>query len=132
MPATATSPDRIDLVFRALASRPRREILRLLATGGGAGDSRCCSDDEVCACVFAEKLGLTAPTVSHHMKALIEAGLVGAEKRGLWVYYRLRPAAVADIARELMALSGCGPKPCAPDTSAPDRTCCPTADKESR
>src|SRR5450759_3463517 len=79
--------DRVDLVFRALASKPRREILRLLATGEGAEDARCCSDDEVCACVFAERLDLTAPTVSHHMRALLEACLVSAEKRGLWVYY---------------------------------------------
>jgi|SRR5450759_71562 len=99
--------DRVDLVFRALASKPRREILRLLATGEGAEDARCCSDDEVCACVFAERLDLTAPTVSHHMRALLEAGLVSAEKRGLWVYYRLRPDTVAAVANELMSLAGC-------------------------
>jgi ArsR family transcriptional regulator, arsenate/arsenite/antimonite-responsive transcriptional repressor len=85
--------DRIDLMFKALASRPRRDILTLLATGGGADDARCCSAEEVCACVFAEKLGLGAPTVSHHMKALIEAGLVTSSKQGLWVYYRLVPEA---------------------------------------
>ncbi len=45
----------------------------------------------MCACVFSDRLGLGAPTVSHHMKALVDAGLVSAEKRGLWVYYRLRP-----------------------------------------
>jgi DNA-binding transcriptional ArsR family regulator len=64
----APQPDPTDRVFRALASKPRREILRLLATGGGRDDVRCCADDEVCACVFSEKLGLGAPTVSHHMK----------------------------------------------------------------
>jgi ArsR family transcriptional regulator, arsenate/arsenite/antimonite-responsive transcriptional repressor len=61
----------------------------------------------VCACVFAEKLGLGAPTVSHHMKALTDAGLVAAEKRGSWVYYRLQPDAVEKVATELMALVGC-------------------------
>ena len=101
-----TDIDRVDLVFRALASKPRREILRLLATGAGAEDARCCSDDEVCACVFAERLALSAPTVSHHMKSLIEARLVSAEKRGLWVYYRLRPDTVAAVANELMSLAG--------------------------
>lgn len=98
--------DRIDLVFRALASRPRREILRILGTQAGADDSRCCGD-EVCACVFAERLGLKAPTVTHHMKALLDAGLVTAEKRGLWVYYRLRPDALRDVVRELGDLTRC-------------------------
>jgi ArsR family transcriptional regulator len=109
MPATAGTDrtDRTDLVFRALASKPRREILRLLASGEGAEDARCCAGDAVCACVFAEKLDLSAPTVSHHMKALVEAGLVSAEKRGLWVYYRLQPDAVTHVAGELMSLAGC-------------------------
>ncbi len=106
-PAVTGDADHMDLVFRALASKPRREILRLLATGGGEGDSRCCSPDEVCACVFAERLGLTPPTVSHHMKALIGAGLVTSEKRGLWVYYRLRAEVMAGVGRELMSLAGC-------------------------
>jgi len=97
-----------DLIFKALSSKPRRQILTLLATGAAEGDSRCCSADEVCACVFAEKLGLGAPTVSHHMKALIDAGLVSGEKRGSWVYYRLRVDAVQRIANELTALIGCG------------------------
>src|SRR5450759_371880 len=102
-----TDIDHTDLDFRALASKPRREILRLLASGESAEDARCCAGDAVCACVFAEKLALSAPTVSHHMKSLVEAGLVSAEKRGLWVYYRLRPDTVAAVANELMSLAGC-------------------------
>jgi ArsR family transcriptional regulator len=108
MPTTeAMTTERIDRVFKALASAQRREIVRLLATGGGAGDARCCSEDEVCACVFAEKLGLSAPTVSHHMKALLEAELVASEKRGQWVYYRLRSDTLAAVGSELMSLAGC-------------------------
>ena len=101
--------DRTDAVFKALASKPRRQILAILASGGGAGDSRCCEPDEICACVFAEKLELSPPTVSHHMKALLDAGLVSANKRGLWVYYRLVPDALASVAEEFAALtcSGC-------------------------
>jgi ArsR family transcriptional regulator, arsenate/arsenite/antimonite-responsive transcriptional repressor len=107
-----TEDERTDLVFKALASKQRREILNLLATGAGAGDPRCCSGTGVCACVFAEKLGLGAPTVSHHMKALIDAGLVTAEKRGAWVYYQLRPDAIQRVADELLALVGCGEGAC--------------------
>jgi ArsR family transcriptional regulator len=105
--ATLITDEQMDLVFKALSAKPRREILTLLATNAGEGDSRCCSADEVCACVFAEKLGLGAPTVSHHMKALIDAGLVTGEKRGTWVYYRLRLETVQAVASQLMALAGC-------------------------
>ena len=48
-------------------------------------------DDEVCACDLVEPSGRSQPTVSHHMKILVEAGLVTREKRGLWVWYRAAP-----------------------------------------
>lgn len=105
---TRLTDEQTDLIFKALASKPRRDILMLLATGAGEGDSRCCDADEVCACVFAEKLGLGAPTVSHHMKALIDAELVSGEKRGSWVYYRLKLETVQRVADEMLALIGCG------------------------
>ena len=98
------SADHTDAVFKALASKPRRQILAILASGGGAGDARCCEPDEICACVFAEKLELSAPTVSHHMKALLDAELISASKRGLWVYYRLVPQALASVAEEFAEL----------------------------
>jgi ArsR family transcriptional regulator len=112
IPTGTIAPDQLEFVFRALASAPRREILRLLATGGDDPTSECCSATEVCACIFAEKLGIGAPTVSHHMKSLIEAGLVTSEKRGQWVYYRLVPAAVQAVATELLKLAGCLPGEC--------------------
>ncbi len=99
-----TNDGRTDLLFRALASKTRREILRLLATDAGAGDSRCCGD-QVCACVFAERLGLSAPTVSHHMRVLLDTGLVSAEKRGLWVYYQLVSEALEPLLSELASLA---------------------------
>jgi ArsR family transcriptional regulator len=108
MITTAEQRARADVIFKALASGVRRQIITILATGEGAEDSRCCGD-EVCACVFSEKLGLGAPTVSHHMKTLLEAGLVVAEKRGLWVYYRLAPRAIADVTDAVAALSGGAP-----------------------
>jgi len=126
MPTTHAPIDRTDLAFKALASAPRREILRLLAAGAGASDERCCSAQEVCACVFSEKLGLGAPTVSHHMKALTEAGLVSADKRGLWVYYRLVPGALDDVIADLSQVAACG---CAPES---DKTAQCAADGENR
>jgi ArsR family transcriptional regulator len=111
--STAEHADRMDAVFKALASKPRREILAMLASGGGAGDSRC-GGDEICACMFAEKLRLSAPTVSHHMKALLDAGFVSASKRGLWVYYRLVPETLASVAEEFAVLVGSSMTECRP------------------
>jgi ArsR family transcriptional regulator, arsenate/arsenite/antimonite-responsive transcriptional repressor len=48
------------------------------------------ADQPVCVCDFAGDLGLTQPTISHHMAKLRDAGLVEAEKSGIWTYYRLR------------------------------------------
>lgn len=105
--ATASAhAERMDRIFKALASKPRREILELLASGAARDDERCCSTDEVCACVFSERLGLGAPTVSHHTKVLLEAGLISADKRGQWVYYRLEPGTVSELIGELSRIAG--------------------------
>jgi ArsR family transcriptional regulator len=61
------------------------------------------SEDAVCICNLIEPLGLSQPTVSHHMKRLLDAGLVERDQRGKWAYFSLRPeaaetlAAVADL-----------------------------------
>jgi ArsR family transcriptional regulator, arsenate/arsenite/antimonite-responsive transcriptional repressor len=83
--------------FKALADPSRVSIVNRLA---GA--------DEVCVCDFIGTLGLSQPTVSHHLRVLREAGLVEvARKRGTWVYYRLVPEAVAELA---FALGGPAPR----------------------
>ena len=48
------------------------------------------ADAPICICDFTAGLGLSQPTISHHMAKLNEAGLVQSEKRGIWIYYRLR------------------------------------------
>ena len=58
--------------------------------------------DEVCACDLVEPSGRSQPTVSHHMKILVDAGLVEREKRGLWVWYRLVPSRL-DALRAVLA-----------------------------
>ena len=99
-PGSESVEARTDRLFRALSSAPRREILRMLAAGvGSEGATTCCGPHDVCACTFAEQLGLGAPTVSHHMRVLKEAGLVVGEKRGLWVFYRLDHDALAEAFR---------------------------------
>lgn len=69
--------------FAALADPIRLRLLSVVASAGG---------DEVCACDLVEPSGRSQPTVSHHMKILVEAGLVEREKRGLWVWYRIVPS----------------------------------------
>jgi len=69
--------------FAALADPIRLRLLSCIAASGGG---------EVCACDLLEPSGRSQPTVSHHMKILVDAGLIEREKRGLWVWYRLVPS----------------------------------------
>jgi ArsR family transcriptional regulator, arsenate/arsenite/antimonite-responsive transcriptional repressor len=75
-------------LFKALADPHRVKILNLLAT----------SPDPVCVCEFTGPLGLSQPTVSHHLKKLVQAGLLEREQRGTWAYYFLNRAALGRLA----------------------------------
>jgi ArsR family transcriptional regulator len=70
--------------FKALADPARVRLLSIVASAD-AGES--------CVCDLTEPVGLAQPTVSHHMKLLVEAGLVTREKRGKWAYYAVAPQA---------------------------------------
>jgi ArsR family transcriptional regulator len=95
--------ERIDEAFKALGSSQRRALLKIVASRTAA--AVCCSgDDEVCACELADALALAPSTISHHMGALVRAGLVSARKQGLWVYYKIEREALARVARELESL----------------------------
>ena len=80
-------------LFKALADPARVRIVNTLATNA----------EPVCACEFEPALGLSQPTVSHHLKKLLDAGLLEREQRGKWAYFSLkrdaveRLAAVADL-----------------------------------
>jgi ArsR family transcriptional regulator len=78
-------------LFKALADRHRVQIVNLLAT----------SPDPVCVCEFTAPLGLSQPTVSHHLKKLMDAGLLDREQRGTWAYYSLRRDALGGLAAAL-------------------------------
>ena len=78
----------LEQVFKALADRHRVKILnRLLASGGEA----------VCVCDFEALLGLKQPTVSYHLKLLLNAGIVTREKRGSFAYFSLAPEALERV-----------------------------------
>ena len=75
-------------LFKALGDPARVRLVNLLAQGDG----------EVCMCDLIEPLGLSQPTVSHHMKKLVDAGLVEREQRGKWAYFSLKREAVERLA----------------------------------
>ena len=78
--------------LKALADPARLRLLSILAAHDGG---------EACVCDLTEPLGLSQPTVSHHLKVLTEAGFVTREKRGVWAYYTLQPAALAQLVSHL-------------------------------
>lgn len=88
--------------LKLLGDPTRFRVLRFLAEPGQG----CCSADEaICGCDIEEFLGLSQPTVSHHMKQLVDARLVRAERRGRWVYYELEADALRELAAALEVLA---------------------------
>lgn len=93
--------------LRLLGDPTRFKILEFLADPG----QNCCTrDDGVCGCDIEALLGLSQPTVSHHMKQLVDAGLVSAERRGRWVYYELEATALRELGAVLEGLASAGEK----------------------
>jgi ArsR family transcriptional regulator, arsenate/arsenite/antimonite-responsive transcriptional repressor len=80
-------------LFRVLGEPARLQLLSLIAAQPSG---------EVCACELVESLGLSQPTVSHHLKVMYEAGLLSKERRGTWIYYRIVQAQLGSL-RELLA-----------------------------
>ena len=82
-----SSLDDLAWMFKALGDPARLKLLQHLAKQSSAN---CCGTASgVWACDFEQLTGLKQPTVSHHMKCLISANLVTAEKRGRWMYYQI-------------------------------------------
>lgn len=88
--APLTAKQSVDLarVFKALGDPVRLRLLSLIASHGGG---------EACVCDLTGAFDLTGPTISHHLKVLREAGVIDGERRGTWVYYRVRPQTLADL-----------------------------------
>lgn len=83
--------------LKALADPARLRVLSLLMAS---------ETGEACTCDLVEPLGLSQPTVTHHLRRLERAGLVGAERRGRWTYYRAEPDALAALTRVLVGQAG--------------------------
>ncbi|GAA4043998.1 metalloregulator ArsR/SmtB family transcription factor [Agromyces indicus] len=91
----AIAPDQADLLARklkALADPTRLRLVSIVAASDG---------EEACVCDLIEPVGLSQPTVSHHLKILMEAGFLTRSKRGTWAYYRLVPGALGELSQLL-------------------------------
>ena len=89
-PLEETDAQELAAAFAALADPVRLRLLSLVAAAG-----------EVCSCDLLAPLGKSQPTVSHHTKALAEAGLLVGEKRGRWVWWRLVPERLEQLRQAL-------------------------------
>ena len=76
--------EELERLFRTLGDRHRIKILNLLAE----------TDDAACVCQLVPALGLAQPTVSYHLKQLVDAGLLERERRSTFAYYRIVPGAL--------------------------------------
>lgn len=85
--------DELARVLKVLAEPARLRLLSLIQAQ---------PDGEACVCHLVEPLGLSQGTVSHHLKALLTAGLVTREQRGSWAYYRVAPDGLGSV-RALLA-----------------------------
>ncbi|WDZ86508.1 ArsR/SmtB family transcription factor [Micromonospora cathayae] len=75
--------------FKALGDPVRLQLVSMIASAEGG---------EICVCDLTPAFDLTGPTISHHLRTLRQAGLVDAERRGTWVYYRVRPGLLRQLA----------------------------------
>ena len=75
--------------FKALGDPVRLQLMSMIASA---------PDGEICVCELTPAFTLSGPTISHHLKTLREAGLVAADRRGTWVYYRAQPGIMRQLA----------------------------------
>ncbi|MBT2457817.1 helix-turn-helix transcriptional regulator [Streptomyces sp. ISL-86] len=86
-PLSAEEAERTSKMFKALSDPVRLRLFSLVASHAGG---------EACVCDISD-VGVSQPTVSHHLKKLKDAGLLSSERRGTWVYYRVEPAVLAGM-----------------------------------
>lgn len=87
-PLAASDADDLAGALKALADPARLRLLSLIQAQPGG---------EACVCHLVEPLGLTQPTVSHHLKVLLQAGLVEREQRGSWAFFRVVPESLGTL-----------------------------------
>ncbi|HEY2506572.1 MAG TPA: metalloregulator ArsR/SmtB family transcription factor [Streptosporangiaceae bacterium] len=91
---TANQAEDLAHILKALADPTRLRLVSMVAAR---------DDGEACVCDLTDPLGLTQPTISHHLKILVDAGIFTRDKRGKWSYYALVPSALDALAAVLNA-----------------------------
>jgi len=97
-PMTDDRAAQVAPLLKAIADPARLRLLSMIAAHEGG---------EACVCDLTEPLGLTQPTVSHHLKVLVDAGLLTRDKRGVWAYFTLVPGAL-DSLSDVLSTQGAG------------------------
>jgi len=92
-PLSAEQSVTLARLFKALGDPVRLRLLSLIASHEGG---------EACVCDLTGVFNLTGPTISHHLKVLREAGLITGDRRGTWIYYRVRPDALQRLSDVLV------------------------------
>ena len=87
-PLSREQAEQVAPLLKALADPVRLRLMSLVASHPGG---------EACVCDLTDAFHLSQPTISHHLKVLHESGLLDREKRGVWVYYRARTGALANL-----------------------------------
>src|SRR5579859_816969 len=88
-PLSKAQAEQVAPLLKALADPVRLRLMSLVACHAGG---------EACVCDLNDAFDLSQPTISHHLKVLHDAGLLDRDKRGVWVYYRVRAGALASLA----------------------------------
>ena len=91
----AEGAEKLAKTLKAIADPARLRLISMVAAH---------DDAEACVCDLTEPLGLSQPTVSHHLKVLVDAGILSRDKRGTWAYYRLVPGALDSLARAVVTV----------------------------
>jgi len=98
-PAVALDPEvarEIAHAFKALSDPARVQLMAIIAAQ---------PEGEACVCDLTGPVALSQPTVSHHLKILVDAGLLDREQRGRWAYYSLKPSALTQLAVSMASTS---------------------------
>lgn len=90
---SAEQAEELAALLKAIAEPTRLRLLSLIAAQ---------PHQEACVCDLTEPVGLSQPTVSHHLKILVDAGLLTRDKRGVWAYYQLVPSRLAQLTQSLV------------------------------
>jgi ArsR family transcriptional regulator, arsenate/arsenite/antimonite-responsive transcriptional repressor len=103
-PITADQAADLARMLKALADPTRLRLVSMVAAR---------EDREACVCDLTQPLGLTQPTISHHLKILVDAGIFTRDKRGVWAYYALVPEALNALSA-VLSTAPSDPRPACP------------------